>query len=58
MLNSVTERLFFALWPTESVRLDLDQLSQVVNQTPGMVGKIILPVNWHITLAFLGNINV
>ena len=58
MLNSVTERLFFALWPTESVRLDLNQLSQLVNQTPGMVGKIVSPVNWHITLAFLGNINV
>ena len=58
MLNSVTERLFFALWPTESVRLDLSQLSQVVTQTKGMVGKIISPPNWHITLAFLGDINV
>ena len=58
MVNSVTERLFFALWPTESVRLDLNQLSQVVTQTQGSVGKIISPVNWHITLAFLGNVNV
>ena len=58
MLNSVAERLFFALWPTESVRLDLSQLSQVVTQTKGMVGKIISPPNWHITLAFLGDINV
>lgn len=58
MVNSITERLFFALWPTESVRLDLNQLSQVVTQTQGIVGKIISPVNWHITLAFLGNVNI
>lgn len=58
MLNSVTERLFFALWPTENVLLNMTQFSKMVIQTQGIAGKLILPINWHITLAFLGNIDV
>ncbi|NJO15744.1 MAG: RNA 2',3'-cyclic phosphodiesterase [Thioploca sp.] len=57
MINSVTERLFFALYPNEMIFSHLSQLSQVITDTQGIMGKIIPPVNWHITLAFLGDIN-
>lgn len=57
MINSATERLFFALWPNETVFSHLSQLSQAITDTQEIMGKMIPPVNWHITLAFLGDIN-
>jgi 2'-5' RNA ligase len=50
-----TERLFFAIWPDESVVQHLKQLAEPVMQTTS--GKITPPENWHLTLAFLGNID-
>jgi 2'-5' RNA ligase len=58
MTHSATERLFFALWPNETVSSHLSQLSQVITDTQGIMGKMIPPINWHITLAFLGDINM
>jgi 2'-5' RNA ligase len=55
MSNNPTERLFFALWLNEDVRQALTRLSQPITQK--IHGKIILPENWHITLAFLGDVD-
>lgn len=57
MTHSATERLFFALWPDETVSSHLSQMSQVITDTQGIMGKMIPLINWHITLAFLGDIN-
>ncbi|MDM8560502.1 RNA 2',3'-cyclic phosphodiesterase [Candidatus Marithioploca araucensis] len=56
MSNNSTERLFFALWLNEDVRQALTKLSQPVTQN--IQGKIIPPENWHITLAFLGEVDI
>ena len=56
MSNNSIERLFFALWPDLNVRQAINQLSQPVMQ--GINGKIIPHENWHITLAFLGNVDM
>jgi 2'-5' RNA ligase len=45
-----TERLFFAIWPDESVVQHLKQLAEPVMATTS--GKITPPENWHLTLAF------
>ena len=50
----MTERLFFALWPDDSVRQAINPLSQPVIQS--LTGKAVVPDNWHITLAFLGEV--
>lgn len=50
-----TERLFFAIWPDESVLQSLRQLADPVIHE--FFGKPIPPENWHITLAFLGNVD-
>ncbi|HEC84726.1 MAG: RNA 2',3'-cyclic phosphodiesterase [Candidatus Parabeggiatoa sp. nov. 2] len=55
MSNNSTERLFFALWPDDNVRQAINELSQPV--LSDMSGKIVPPENWHITLAFLGEID-
>lgn len=46
-------RLFFALWPDEQTRQALTHLSHVV----GSSGKQVSPHNFHVTLAFLGNVD-
>ncbi len=51
-----TERLFFALWPNKVVLSELKQLSQSITQ--GIVGKVVSLENLHITLAFIGNVDV
>lgn len=45
-------RLFFALWPDESVRNALRRALPSV----GLGGRVIPPENWHATLAFLGGV--
>jgi RNA 2',3'-cyclic 3'-phosphodiesterase len=50
-----TERLFFALWPNTDVRQAILKLSQPITQ--GIHGKIVPYDNWHITLAFLGEVD-
>jgi len=51
----MTERLFFALWPNNTVRQAINELSQPITQD--MKGKTVPLDNWHITLAFLGDID-
>jgi len=55
MDKHLTERLFFALWPDLNVRQAIKQQTQ--NVTQGINGKIMPEENWHITLAFLGQVD-
>lgn len=51
-----TVRLFFALWPTDAVRGQLASLlREPLRQLPGHHVPV---ANWHITLAFLGDVPV
>ena len=63
--NSVdqkTQRLFFALWPDEEIRDQLQQcqqskfFSQSLQENEG--SRAVFPGNFHMTLAFLGNVDV
>lgn len=50
----MAERLFFALWPADSVRQSIaDHLSFF-----SIPGRATDPDNWHITLAFLGQVEM
>lgn len=49
-----TQRLFFAMWPSESQRLMLLHASQaVLSQCDG---RVVPAANLHVTLAFLGSV--
>ncbi len=54
-MSNHSERLFFALWPNSNVRLAINEQTQPIIQT--INGKITPSENWHITLAFLGEID-
>lgn len=47
-MSSDTLRLFYALWPDEATRLALQQWQHHVR------GRLVVPANLHLTLAFLG----
>lgn len=49
------QRLFFALWPDEALRLTLYKVTRRAVQASG--GKPVAPENFHITLAFLGQLD-
>lgn len=49
------KRLFFALWPDEFTRQRIDAENQRISQT-GV--RKLKPSNLHVTLVFLGNVNV
>jgi 2'-5' RNA ligase len=49
-----SERLFFSLWPTSKVRQQMVAASEQAIEAAG--GNPIPPENYHITLAFLGNV--
>ncbi len=50
-----TKRVFFALWPDHRQR---DRLRDVINSVARNVeGRAVERRNWHITLAFLGDID-
>lgn len=55
------QRLFFALWPDEVVREQLKRCQQLKSFSQSLqhhVGsRAVFPGNFHITLAFLGNVN-
>jgi 2'-5' RNA ligase len=51
----MTERFFFALWPNYTVRQTINALSQPITQD--MKGKTVPLDFWHITLAFLGDVD-
>jgi 2'-5' RNA ligase len=48
-------RLFFALWPDETLRSRLVEAAGLLRKT--MSGKWVRPENLHITLAFLGDVS-
>ena len=48
-------RLFFALWPQESVR---EETSDCVELLPGTGGRVVPRYNWHMTLHFIGNTTI
>jgi len=47
-------RLFFALWPDDETRQELERLSQAI-QAAGL--KPVNPQNLHVTLVFIGNVD-
>lgn len=49
------QRLFFALWPEDSLRQRLARLSKPL--THSSRGRVVPAENLHITLAFLGNVD-
>jgi 2'-5' RNA ligase len=55
------QRLFFALWPDEDVRKQLTQCQQSQRFKQSLLvndgRRAVFPGNFHITLAFLGNVN-
>jgi len=53
MADEQRQRLFFALWPDETVRL---QLAGYKSLLKGCGGRPVIPENLHITLAFLGSV--
>ncbi|MDQ2070436.1 RNA 2',3'-cyclic phosphodiesterase [Natronospira bacteriovora] len=53
---SSTHRLFFALWPDEALRSELDERARSV-QAVAEDGKAVPRDNLHITLRFLGSLS-
>ena len=49
-----TRRLFFAVWPDEQTRLRLTHAASGLLRRGG--GRPVPPANFHLTLAFLGNV--
>lgn len=47
-------RLFFALWPDEATREAVQRACRAAVRRSG--GKPVAPSNYHLTLAFLGNV--
>jgi 2'-5' RNA ligase len=50
-----THRIFFALWPDDSLRQEIHRQVFPVFDHPQ--GRKVPKQNWHITLAFLGNVS-
>lgn len=50
-----TRRIFLALWPNDTVRDQLEQQLAPLFKKPGP--RRVPRRNWHITLAFLGNVS-
>lgn len=49
-----TQRLFFALWPDDEVRVQLQRAARILE---GARGRHVAVSNLHVTLAFLGDVN-
>lgn len=47
-------RLFFALWPTDEFRAEIQVSTLAIAQASG--GRLIPPRNYHVTLLFLGDV--
>ena len=53
-MNFPEQRLFFALWPDAEFRR---RLQRVARRLPVHNGRLTHPLDWHITLFFLGNVD-
>jgi 2'-5' RNA ligase len=51
----VARRLFFALWPSDELRHDIEHETRHASHHSG--GRVIPARNFHITLAFLGSVS-
>jgi 2'-5' RNA ligase len=52
------QRLFFALWPDDSVRAQVTaRAARAIEAAAKDGGKIVVPANYHVTLAFLGAVS-
>jgi 2'-5' RNA ligase len=47
-------RLFFALWPSDEFRAQIQAATRAIAQATG--GRLIPPQNYHVTLLFLGDV--
>ena len=57
-VKKTQHRLFFALWPSDEVRNEIKkQVQPLIKQLKQHPAKKVPPHNWHITLAFLGNVS-
>ncbi|MFC4309448.1 RNA 2',3'-cyclic phosphodiesterase [Steroidobacter flavus] len=52
--GAARRRLFFALWPSDDFRAELEAATLSVARASG--GRLIPPRNFHVTLLFLGEI--
>ena len=53
--QSARRRLFFALWPDEGCRAQLERAAEVaLTMAAGRAGRPVPPDDWHATLCFLG----
>lgn len=50
-----SRRLFFALWPSDEFRAELEAATVALARASG--GRLIPPRNFHVTLLFLGEIS-
>lgn len=53
--EGLTQRLFFALWPDDTLRRQLAGLAEDIGSR--VTGRIVAEDNLHITLVFLGALN-
>jgi RNA 2',3'-cyclic 3'-phosphodiesterase len=53
-MTGPTRRVFFALWPSDDLRQEIEQATKVT--VVQVKGRPIPPRNFHVTLAFLGSI--
>ncbi len=55
-MNKPFERLFFALWPDDTLRAQIVETRKLI---PGLdQGRLLVAGNLHLTLHFLGNIDL
>ena len=52
--RAAAQKLFFALWPGEAVRVQLAQRAKVLDGEHHPRGRLLKPARYHLTLHFLG----
>lgn len=54
MGGAARRRLFFALWPNDELRAEIQAATLAIARASG--GRLIPPRNYHVTLLFLGDV--